>query len=118
LRLSYDHRVEARGNTENVSNGIILAVLIKMGFELKRIQLEILSEELTQVACAIFHAGKKLDTVAGRNNHAFSNAWMLNQFSARFRQARFRNRQALTHLDRRRLVIHADELKSHEATNL
>ena len=43
---------------------------------------------------------------------------MLGQSLAGLRQARFRNGQALAHLDRRGLVIDADELKSHEVINL
>ena len=47
-----------------------------------------------------------------------STSGVFGQHLAGLRQTRLRDRQALAHLDRSGLVIHANELKSHEATNL
>ena len=43
---------------------------------------------------------------------------MLGQLLQRLGQTRLGDRQPLAHLDRRRLVVHADELKFHDWTNL
>jgi hypothetical protein len=59
-----------------------------------------------------FHA------IAGGNNHALFHARMRSKIAAAIGQTRFRDRQSLTQFERRALVIHANELVSHEAANL
>ena len=118
LRLADDHRVEAGGDAEDVADRFIFAKFVEMTFELAEIDLEILAQEFAQIARAILHVGDEFHAVAGGNDHALGNGGMLGQSLAGLGQARFGNRQALAHFDRRGLVIHADELESHEAINL
>jgi hypothetical protein len=62
--------------------------------------------------------GHQLHAIAGRNNDAFFNPGMRGEITASVRQARFRDCEALAHLDRSAVVIHANKLKSHETANL
>ena len=101
-----------------MADGLIFAKLVEMIFKLVEIGSEILAQEFAQVARAVLHVGNKFDAVAGGDDHALGNGRMLGQPLAGLGQARFRNRQALAHLDWRGLVIDADELESHDVINL
>ena len=59
-----------------------------------------------------------LHPIAGGDDHALFNAGIGVEIAAGVGQARFRDRQALADLERCALVIHANELESHEAANL
>ena len=118
LGLADHHGIEAGGDAKNVTDGLIFAKFVEMTFKLAEIDLEILAQEFTQVAGAVLHVGDKFNAVASGDDHALGHSGMLGQFLAGLRQSRFRNGQALAHLDRRGLVIDADELELHDAINL
>jgi len=56
--------------------------------------------------------------IASGDDHALFDSGMRGKAAASIGQARFRNREALAQFERSALVIHADELISHEAANL
>ena len=98
---------------------ILLAVLVEVAVDIGAIQLKVVVQEGAQVgAGSVFRVRQNFDPVAGRKNHALFDARKLRQFLAGFRQTAFRNGKALANLDRSRMVIHADELESHDGTNL
>ncbi len=101
-----------------MADSFILAKFVEMALKRAEIGFEILAQKFAQVAVAVLHVRDKFDAVAGRNNHALGHGRMLGKPLAGLRQTRFRNGQALAHLDRRGVVIDADELKFHDATNL
>jgi hypothetical protein len=101
-----------------MANGIILAKFVKMIFKLAEVGLKIFPQKFPQVSRAILHVSDELDTIASRYDHALGHGRMLRQPFASFWQARVWNGQALAHFNRRGLVIDADKLKSHDATNL
>jgi hypothetical protein len=101
-----------------VADRFVFLKFVKMSFKRSEIDGEIFAQKFAQVARAVLHVGDKFHAVAGGNDHALGNGGMLRQSLASLGQTRFGNRQALAHLDRRGLVIDADELESHDAINL
>ena len=101
-----------------MADGFIFAKFVEMTFKWAEVGFEIFAEEFAQVASAVLHVGDEFDTIAGGDDHAFGDCRMLGQSLASLRQARLGNGQALAHLDRRGLVVDANELESHEVINL
>ena len=59
-----------------------------------------------------------LHPIAGRNDHGLFDAGIVVEIAAGVGQPRLRDRETLADFERGALVIHANELESHEAANL
>ncbi len=118
LRFSNHHRIEAGSDPEQVTDGILLPVLVEVVRQFRSINPEIFANETAQVGAPILGVGEYFHPVAGREYHALFDSGIGSQGPAGLRQARIGNSQPLAHLDRRTDVIDADELQVHEATNL
>ena len=118
LRLSHHHGIQAGSHAKQVPNGILLPEFVEMGIQFFRLQMKMIMQESPQVGMAIDRMGDHLDPVAGRDHDTFFDSGVSRKLAARIRQARFRDGQPLADFEWRALVIHADELESHEAANL
>ena len=83
-----------------------------------RLQMKVIMQKSAQIGMAIHCMCDHLHAVAGGDHHAFFNSGVSRQFAASVGQTRFRDRQPLANFEWRTLVIHANELESHEAANL
>src|SRR5437763_902376 len=117
LRLANDHGVEASGHAENVAHDIVSAVLVEMLTKRRYISQEIVANETMQIGAALGRDGE-FHAVASREHDAFRNSGILQQSPGSFLKAPLWNCQPFTHLDGSGLVVHAQELKFHRATNL
>ena len=80
--------------------------------------MKVLVQESAQVGRTVRGVRDHLHTIAGGDHHALFDSGIRGELAASIGQARLGDRQALAHFERSALVIHADELKSHEAANL
>ena len=101
-----------------MANHILLAILVEIAVEFRRIELKKLPNEAAQVRGSVDRSRQNLHAVARGQDHAFFDAGLLRQAFAGVGQPRVGEREALAYLHRRALVIDADELKIHEDTNL
>ena len=97
---------------------IFLAEFIEVRVEFFRRQMKMVVQKSAQVGVPVGGVRDDLDAVASRDHHRLFDSRIRRQIAAGIRQARFRDRQPLPHFQRSALVIHADELESHEAPNL
>src|SRR4029077_13149275 len=103
---------------EDMAYCIFLAELIEVWVEIFRFEVEVLVKKSAQIGRAVAGMGDHLHAIAGGDDHALLDSGMSGKIAAAIGQARLRNREALAHFERGALVIHADELVSHEAANL
>jgi len=90
-----------------------------VSLEFSSVQVKVILQEAAQIrGGTVFRVGEDLDPIAGRKNHALFNTGVLGESLASVRQPRFRDGKALADLDGSRVVIHADELESHDEANL
>ncbi len=101
-----------------MTDGVLLAKFVKMRIELVGIEMEVVVEKSAKIGVPVAGMGDDLDAIAGRDNHAFFDAGIGGEIAAGIGQTRFRDGQALADFERRALVIHANELESHDAANL
>ena len=80
--------------------------------------MKVIVQESAKIGVPVGGVRDHLDPVTGRDHHPLFNSWVSRQLAAGVGQARFRDGQPLADFERRALVIHADELESHEAANL
>ena len=118
LRFADDHRIEARSYAEQVPHRIFFAKFVEMRVEFVSREMKVVVQESAQVGVAVGGVGHDLHAIAGGDDHAFFDPGIGGELAAGVGQARLRDRQALADFERRALVIHANELKSHEAANL
>jgi len=118
LRFADHHRIQARSHTEDVPYRLFLAELIQMRIQFGGGKVKVVVQKAAQVRRAVAGVSDHFHAIAGGNNHALFHAGMRGEIAAAIRKLRFRNRQSLPHFERSALVIHADELISHEAANL
>src|SRR5262249_4523159 len=78
---------------------------------------EIAAQKSAQVR-ALASAGEHFHAIAGGKHHAFIHTRLLDQSAHHIRQTLFGNGQPLAQLQRRGVVVHADEMKIHGAINL
>ena len=95
---------------------VFLAEFVQVRVEFFRLQMKVLVQESAQVGVAVGGVGHDLHAVAGGDDHAFFDPRIGPEIAAGIGQARLRDRQALAHFERRALVIHANELESHNAS--
>ena len=65
LRFAHHHRVQARGDAEDVPYRVLLAELIQMSIECARIEMKMIVQESAQIGMAVRGMGDDLDAVAG-----------------------------------------------------
>ena len=118
LGLADDHRIQARSHAEEVPHRVLFAKLVEMRVEFFGGEVKVIVQKSAQVGGAVGGVGHNFHAVAGGDDHALFDAGMSSEVAASIGQARLGDRQALAHLKRRAIVIHADELISHEAANL
>ena len=75
-------------------------------------------KKAAQIGRSVGSVRDHFDAVAGGDDHPLFDSGMSGKIAATVGQARLRDRQSLAHFERRALVIHANELVSHEAVNL
>ena len=80
--------------------------------------MKVIVQESAEVGVAVGGVRHNLHAIAGGDDHAFFNTGVGIEIAASVRHARFGDGQALAQFERRALVIHANELESHEAANL
>src|SRR5579872_2140365 len=97
---------------------VFLAEFVEVRIEIVRIDLEVVMQKSAQIGVAVRSVGHDLDTVAGGDHHALFDSWIGGEIATGVGQARLGNRQALANLQGCALMIHADELVSHDAANL
>ena len=113
------HRIQAGGYAKEVANRIFPAEFVEMRVELFRLQMKVIVQESAQVGGAVGGVRHKLNTIAGGDHHALFDPGIGGEITASVGQARFRNRRGARALRGvGALVIHANELESHEAANL
>jgi len=91
---------------------------VEMRVEFFRLEMKVIVQESAQVGGAVGRVGHQLDAIAGGDDHALFDPGIGSEIAANIGQARLRNSQALAQFERGALVIHANELESHEAANL
>ncbi len=89
-----------------------------MRIQLFGLQMKMIMQKSAKVGVPVHRVRHHLHPVAGRDDHALFNSWVGGQLAASVRQPRLRDRQPLADFEWSALVIHANELKSHEAANL
>ena len=89
-----------------------------MRVQLFRGQTKVVVQKSTQIGRAVGGMRNHFHAIAGGKNQALFDSRVRSEIAACIRQLGFRDRQALPHFQGRAVVIHADELVSHEATNL
>jgi hypothetical protein len=89
-----------------------------MRVELVRGQMKLIVQKAAQVSRSIAGVRDHLHAVAGGNDHALFNSRVRGKVAAKIWQMLVRDGEALAHVERSALVIHANELISHEAANL
>src|SRR5689334_13746322 len=97
--------------------GFALLKFINVGVQRSRAHAEITSQKAAQIG-ALLHAGKHLHTIASGKHHAFIHTGLLYQTADGVRQLGFAHGKPLTHLKRRAVVVHADNVEVHGARNL
>ena len=118
LGFADDHGIQARSHAEEMADGVFLAEFVEVRVEFFGGQMEVVVQESAQVGVAVGGVGHDLHAIAGGDDHALFDPGIGVEIAAGIGQARLRDRQALAHFERRALVIHANELESHEAANL
>ena len=118
LGFADNHRIQARGHAEEVADRVFLAEFVEMRVEFVGGEVKVVVQESAQVGVAVGGVGDDLHAIAGGDDHALFDSGIGVEIAAGIGQARLRDRQALAHFERRALVIHANELESHEAANL
>src|SRR6185312_2334062 len=117
LRLADDHGIQAGGNAEDVTNRVVFPKFIEIWTKLGIINEQVVTQENMEIR-AIIRADSELHTIARGEDHAFANGWMRMQLPRSLLQLPLGNRKPLAHFHGSRLVIDAEELESHRATNL
>ena len=116
LGFAEDHRVEARGHSEQVTHDVLLSVSVEVAFVGSEVAVVALREELTNDRLGL-HVVRRirndLHPVAGRKNQAFEDALAAGQVSQGFHQARFLDVHTLAHFDGRRPVVYPYEAQVH-----
>src|SRR5438309_4914222 len=118
LRLAYHHGIQTCRHAKQMTDGFALAIFIKMRLVLRRIELEILAQKPAQIGGAVLSLSQHLHTIAGTQDQTYIHAGMRCQSAHRDWQTRLGDRQQLPSLTRRAIVVHPDELKIHDWTNL
>ena len=95
-----------------------LAIFIQVRLILRWIELEILAQKPAQIGGAVLSLSQHLHAIARTQDQTFVHSGVFCQAAHRVRQTGFRDGQPLTHFDRRAIVVHPDELKIHDWTNL
>jgi len=97
---------------------IFAAKFVEVGVEFLRIHVKIIVEKSAQIGGAVRGVSNNLYAIAGGDHHALFDPGISAEISANIGQTRFRDGQTFAYLDRSAVVIHANELESHEAANL
>src|SRR5690349_671247 len=100
-----------------MADSVTLLEFINMRVQCRWAHFEVAPQKSTQVG-ALFGAGEHLHAIASREHHSLIHARLLHQRTDGIRQLRLRNSKPLAHLQRRAVVVHADEVKVHGAINL
>ncbi len=78
-----------------------------------RVNIEVLLQKMTQVSCSIRSLRDNLHAIAGAENQAFTDAGHCHQTLQGLRQFPLRDGKTLPDFDRRRFVIHPEQLQVH-----
>ena len=97
---------------------IFFSKFIQMRIQFFRCEMKVIVQKSAQVGRSVRRVRDHFHAIARGNNHSLLDSRMGREIAAAIRQARLRDRQTLPHFERRAVVIHANELISHEATNL
>src|ERR1700733_422826 len=118
LRLSDDHRVEARGDAEEMLHRICLAILVGVWPQRRRIDAEITTQKAEQIGAARLMAGKQFDPITGGENHRLMHPGKFEQSACGIAQPVRRNGQLLSQLHGSRFMIHTCQQNLHGVVNL
>ena len=114
LRLADHHRVEARGDAEQMAHRVAVAVRCRaasaqvVGSPRSCVSARN-AGSAPAIASGVAPAGHDLDAVAGREDDALLDTRPAHQVAQRGLEASVRERHPLAHLDRRRAVAQPDE---------
>ena len=115
LRLADDHRVEARGDAEQMPHALASGVRVEMRRELRVRHVALGGEELADPRLETARAGvlgdarDDLDAVARRDDRRLVHAVETGETRERRLQVDLRERETLPHCDRRGAVAQADD---------
>jgi len=112
LGLAHDHGVQARGDPEEVAHGVAAAVDVEALLQLFGGEVAVAQDEGLHPGDGVFHvlgAGEDLDPVARREVEGLLDGRRLEEFLERSRAVAAGKGETLPDLQRRRLVVHADE---------
>ena len=116
LGLAHHHRIEARGDAEDVVNGFLAFAAIEVRFQFHGVHAFALGEKSVDDGLgvgAIVGGDYDLHAIAGGENHGFGDACVRPQIGQRGGQGLFTERKPLTHRNGRRLVAHAGDQQLH-----
>ena len=112
LGFAHDQGIEAGGDAEHVSDRIPVGMGVQMGFKQPERQALLLGQKGFDVAAGLWRIvgpGHDFDPVAGRDDRAFLDAGRLDQAGQGVVQHAVAEGQFLAHLDRRRMVVEAND---------
>ena len=116
LRLAYDHTVEGAGDAEEMANSFAVAVFVEVGLDVIGRDREIFVEKPQEVGFrlrrrgfAVVLEGEQFDAVAGGEDEAFANAWLVEEGAGGVGQAGGGDGEALADLDRCGVVVDAEQ---------
>src|SRR3989475_1107717 len=118
LRLAYYHGIQNFSPAKKKTDGFPLPIFLKGRPILRWIKLEILTQKPAQIGGAVLSLSQHLHAIAGTQDQTFVHSGVFCQAAHRIWQTGFWDGQPLTHFDRRAIVVHPDELKIHDWTNL
>src|SRR5207248_3400953 len=99
-------------------NRLLLPIFVQMRIQFLGSEMKMIVQESAKIGGAVSGVCHQFDAITSGYHHPFLDAGIRRQISADIRQARLRDRQPLTQLKRSAVVIHANQLESHEALNL
>ncbi len=118
LRFADDHRVQAGGDTKEMADGVLVAMLIDVRGEQAGVKFKVAVKERRQVRVRRFERGENLDAVTGGDNHALGDAGSGGEGAGGLGQVIAGDGDAFAELNGRGLVVDADDRKGHWAPNL
>ena len=116
LGFANDHAVEGTGDAEEMADGFAVAVFVEVGLDVVGRDREIFVEKPQEVGFslrrrgfAVVLEGEQFDAVAGGEDEAFANAWLVEEGAGGVGQAGGGDGEALADLDRCGVVVDAEQ---------
>ena len=116
LGLAEDHGVERGGDAEEVADGFSFAEFVEVGLEGGGGDAEVLVKEAREIGGGVviggggvFLKGEDLDAVAGGEDEAFADTWLMDEGAGGVGETPGGDGEALPHIEWRGVVVDAEE---------